>query len=77
MQVLEYLGSAAFSRAVQCLDLETNRSDVPEKRSCDGTMGFPSGEGLGIYIYIYDIIYIRIYIYIYIQIYTCNNILYI
>ncbi|CAK9084324.1 unnamed protein product [Durusdinium trenchii] len=24
-QVLEYLGSAAFSRAVQCLDLETNR----------------------------------------------------
>lgn len=24
-QILEYLGSAAFSRAVQCLDLETNR----------------------------------------------------
>ena len=24
-EVLEYLGSAAFSRAVQCLDLETNR----------------------------------------------------
>merc|ERR1719189_1809702 len=24
-QVLEYLGSAAFSRAVQCLDLQTNR----------------------------------------------------
>merc|ERR1711972_82422 len=24
-QILEYLGSAAFSRAVQCLDLATNR----------------------------------------------------
>merc|ERR1712072_412579 len=24
-QILEYLGSAAFSRAVQCLDLETNK----------------------------------------------------
>jgi len=24
-QVMEYLGSAAFSRAVQCLDLETNQ----------------------------------------------------
>ena len=23
-QILDYLGSAAFSRAVQCLDLETN-----------------------------------------------------
>ena len=75
MQVLEYLGSAAFSRAVQCLDLETNRRDEPMDKNAHVVMepGDFRWGGLGIHIYtnmfmcIY--IYLCIYTYIYVYIY--------